>query len=159
MRRKVLVLLVVGLLASVSAAFAAFHVFTNTVGGTGTGAFTSTTTSTDALTLTQTSNPPALGPGDSGQLGFSLHNSSTAAHTVQSTTATFTVSGASGTAGNGDNADCAAHLSMTAENITGSSPPPGTDATGRVITVQAAANTPIGCKGSSYFVALAGATS
>lgn len=159
-KRKVLLLVVLGALASASAAYA-FSQLTGLSGST-TGNITGNVQTLPALVVASAGQPPDLDSGQTVTAPITITNNATVGEQIANTpTFTFTTKNSGGS---DNSATCASSLSYQGESggATWLTPASHTFSPGSVtptsIKIALAANAPIACAGGSWTVAIAATT-
>lgn len=155
-RKRTLVLIVVGLLATASAAWA-FSVLTGVGGSTG-GNFTTTVNSSPAITVATNGTVPDLDAGQFIDVPVKITNTASVSETLTSTASfSFTTTPAA----------CASHLTFTGQDPDGTGTNNGLSSgrvysPGQVVTemvrVTADASTPATCAGGTWSAAITATT-
>lgn len=151
MNRRIFMLTIVGVLATASAAFAAWLIYTG-ASGTATGNFATAGSAGTAITMAPqgTGYDVAVVPGGTGQgVNWTLtNNDPSQAHTVSGVTATFTTTPQ----------DCGAHMSIPAADLAlfNVTVPAGGTTTVSGIHVVADSSLPNDCSGGTWSVQLTG---
>lgn len=156
MRKRTIVLVVIGLLATASAAFAGFVIFSG-VAGSSSDQPIATAQNLGAVSISGNGSATALDAGGTANVPVkATNNNPNAAETISTLPITFTTKDSGGV---DDSATCAASFSVSdSGQINGKTIPAGGSITGNIM-VALAANTPVSCAGGTYKLNFTGTTS